>query len=138
MKKRTVLLGKKAGFTLAELMIALVILTVVILSYVGANIQAHKNTEEMNERTVAIQNANQVIEQMRTISNTDPFPASVVTAYPDNGPVAGFNSLTNEQVTVTYQNPAANPLVCTVTVTWSSYTGRQSTETVETYITQRG
>jgi Tfp pilus assembly protein PilV len=124
-------------------MIALTVLTVVIVSFVAANIQAQKNTEEMNERTVAIQNANQVIEQMRTVSNTDPFPASVVTAYPDNSHPAGFNDLADELITITYTGTTAsptteNPLQATVTVSWTSYSGRESSVSVQTHITQRG
>ena len=120
-----------------EIMIALFVISLVLGGYIGGNILAQRNSEEMHERTVAIQNANQVIEQMRTASNTGTFPANVVTAFPQNSNPAGFNNLTNEVVTVSYARTTANPLRVTVTVTWRSYTGRPSTETVQTYITQR-
>lgn len=135
--------GDEFGFTIIEIMIALLVLTLVIVGYVGANIAAQKNSEEMHERTVAIQNANQVIEQMRTLSNTSPFPASVVTGdYQNNGHPTGFNDLTNELITVTYTGATAdptteNPLNVTVTVDWLSYAGRQCREVIQTYITQR-
>ena len=127
----------QTGFTLIELMIALVIVTLVIAGYIGTNIAVQQNTEEMHERTLAIQDANRAIEQMRNASRVGDFPENVTTEFPQNTAVAGFTSLANEQVMVSYANPNANPLVVTVTVTWFSYTRRQDTETVETYITQR-
>lgn len=129
--------SKEGGFTLIELMIALLVLTLVIVGYVGANITAQRNSEEMHERTLAIQDANSAIEQMRDASKTGTFPGNVVTLYPQNSQITGFNNLTNEQVTVNYANSTANPLDVTVTVAWLSYTQRQNTEAVQTYITQR-
>ncbi|HNX68217.1 MAG TPA: prepilin-type N-terminal cleavage/methylation domain-containing protein [Candidatus Omnitrophota bacterium] len=136
-----------AGFTMVEMMIALFVTALIIAGYVGANIMMQRNSEDMHQRTVAIQNANQAIEQMRDVSSAKPFPASVVLAYPDGGQLTGFTSLTNEVVTVSYCRnetspcPASatttNPLDVTVTVAWESYTGRQRTESVRTYITQR-
>lgn len=134
--------GRKVqpGFTIVELMIALFVASLVIAGYVGANILAQKNTEEMNERTVAIQDANQVIERMRNVSNTEnwDFPEDTVAAYPHGAAVTGFNNLINESVIVSYENTNEDPLHVTVTVTWTSYGGRAHTETVETHITQRG
>jgi prepilin-type N-terminal cleavage/methylation domain-containing protein len=127
----------QAGFTIIELMIALLVLTLMIAAFVGANGSAQRTAEEMHQRTVAIQDANRVIEQMRDTSKTGTFPANVTAIYPQNGNVAGIINLLDEVITVTYANAAANPLVATVTVTWTTYTGRQYTETVETYITQR-
>ncbi|MFH1799692.1 MAG: prepilin-type N-terminal cleavage/methylation domain-containing protein [Candidatus Omnitrophota bacterium] len=129
----------KAGFTIIELMIALLVLTLMIGSYVGANVKAQQNTEEMNERTVALQDANRVIERMRDTSNAESlsFPSGTVAVYPNDGTIEGFNNLTDEVVTVSYADESANPLDVTVTVTWTSYTGREHTETVKTHITQR-
>lgn len=129
---------RQSGFTFIELMIALVVITLVIGGYVGANIMAQRNTEEMHERTVAIQDANRVIEQMRDVSKTGTFPANVVAAYPHNGQVAGISNLPDEVLTVTYTGAVTdNPLIATITVTWTSYPVRICTETVQTYITQR-
>ena len=130
--------GNQEGFTLAELMIAFLVITLVIVGYVGATTIAQKNSEEMHERTIAIQNANQVIEQIRTVSNTNPFPGSVIAAYPDNSHPAGFNDLPNEMITVSYSDTTENPLIVTVTVAWQSYARRPYTEAVQTYITKRG
>jgi len=79
------------------LMIALLVLTLMIGAYVGANCAAQRTSEEMHERTVAIQDANRVIEQIRNLSNTEglTFPSGTVTVYPDGGTV------TNASVVVT-------------------------------------
>lgn len=144
------------GFTIVEIMISLLVTTLVIVSYVGANVSAQKNSETMHERTVAIQNANRVIEMMRETSKTGTFPSNVVTAFPDPDPtlkVPQLNSdsdeslLTDQSISVSYcreerspcltADTAAKPLDVSVTVTWLSYTGRENSETVRTYIMQR-
>jgi prepilin-type N-terminal cleavage/methylation domain-containing protein len=140
----------QAGFTLIELMIALLVLALVIVGYAGANITAQRNSEEMHERTIAIQDASRLIEQMRSDSrNAASFPDDLVTPdYPENTPITRhneatdqedpvFNNLPNELTTVAYDDPGGNPLDATVTITWTSYTGRTHTEAVRTYITQR-
>jgi prepilin-type N-terminal cleavage/methylation domain-containing protein len=129
---------KESGFTMIELMVALLVLSTVFVGYISANIIAQRNTETLNERTVAIQDANRVIEQMRTIA-TSPgdFPDNVTDAYPNNTTPVQLNNLTNEVATVSYADPNSNPLITTITVTWLSYTGRPSTLSIQTYITQR-
>ncbi|MFH1799689.1 MAG: prepilin-type N-terminal cleavage/methylation domain-containing protein [Candidatus Omnitrophota bacterium] len=127
----------QAGFTFAELMIALVVVALVIGGYVAANVKAQQSAEAMHERTLAIQDANQVIEQMRDASKTGTFPANVVSAYPDASTPTGFANLPNETITVSYANATADPLDVTITVTWLSYTQREHTEAIQTYITQR-
>jgi prepilin-type N-terminal cleavage/methylation domain-containing protein len=133
-------LKSQTGFTIIELMIALFVLSLLVVGYIGANVMAQRNTEDMNERTVAIQDANRVIEQIRDASNTEgwDFPADTVAAYPDGASVGGFEHLSDEVVTVSYDDPNGDPLHVAIAVTWTSYTGRVHTETVETYITQRG
>jgi len=138
------------GFTLIELMIALVVVSVVIVGYVGANIMAQRNTEDMHERTVAIQDANRLIERMRSAGrDAVSFPADLVAEFPQYpDPITEFNeasqtekpvfnNLTNEKTTVAYDNPGENPLDATITITWKCYTGRACSEAVRAYITQR-
>ncbi len=143
----------RAGFTIIELMIALLVLTAMIAAFVGANGAAQRNAEEMNERTVAIQDANHVIEEMRNDAKnatTCPpgntactFPSNVTSRY--NGTVSGISNLADEAITVAHTVVATGTsnaitydlLKSTVTVSWTSYTGRPFTETVETYLTQR-
>ncbi len=130
-------LDEPSGFTLIELMIALVVVSVLIAGFVGANVMAQHNNEEMHERTLAIQDANRAIEQIRNVSRTGTFPSNVVTAYPDTGELEGFDNLTSETITVSYASTTANPLDVTVTIAWVSYPQRDNEEVIRTYITQR-
>jgi len=130
-------LSHSSGFTMVELMIALFVAALAIVGYIGGNIAIQRHAEELHERTVALQDANQVAERMRSAARTGNFPANLVAAFPDNGAIAGFNNLTNEQVTVSYVNTTADPLDVTVSVNWQSYARRQSTASLRTYITQR-
>lgn len=136
-KERHFRRNNESGFTLAELMIALLICSLLLAGYIGANIQAQRNNEDLNERTLALQDANRAIEQIRNVSRSGNFPANVIGAYPDNSFMEGYNSLTNETVGITYADGSGNPLDVTVTVNWVSYSGRDNTERLRAYITQR-
>ncbi len=137
LRKTTKPLGNNAGFTFVELLIAFFIITLIVAGYAAANTKAQQSSEVMHERTLAIQEANRVIELMRNTSRTGTFPGNVVAAYPSEGSVAGLVGLTDETITVSYADTSANPLDVTVTVAWTSYVGRPETEEVRTYITQR-
>ncbi|OQA57305.1 MAG: hypothetical protein BWY42_00641 [Candidatus Omnitrophica bacterium ADurb.Bin277] len=125
------------GFTIIELMIALFVSALAISGYIGANIVTQRQAEALNERAIAIQEANRVIEQMRNASAGGIFPANVVAAFPNDRTVPGMNALTNEQVRVSYASTTAEPLDATITVTWLSHTGRSSTAALRTYISKR-
>lgn len=127
------------GFTLVELMIALFVAFLVIAGYIGANVTIQRNAEETFERSLAIQDANQVIERIRDVvaNASTNFQTTVLASYPNGSPVEGFTNLTDEVVTVSYVDTAANPLDTTVTVTWTSHTRRTMTATLKTLITKR-
>lgn len=128
-----------AGFTLIELMIALLIASLTLGGYIAANILVQQNNEEMNERTIALQDANRAIEQIRAAARptTPVFPENVTGAYPDNSTVQGSGNLADEIIRINYEDLTANPLLLTATVTWTSSTRHTRTATVQTYITQR-
>lgn len=140
-EKRNHLLKKatprQKGFTLIEVMIALFVLTVAIGTFIGTNMLIQRNAEMGFERSIAIQDANRVLERMRNISRTGTFPSNVVGAFPNNTAVPGFTNLTSEQVTVTYASTTVDPLDVTVTVTWLSQTQRASVLSLRTVMTQR-
>lgn len=146
MSRKKLLSRNTAGFTLIEVMIALVIASIAFGGFIGANVVLQQNTAVLNERTLALQDANRAIEMMRNASRTTApvFPQNVTSVYPSNSTIPGFNTLRDETLTVVHQdlsgNPASastNPLMTSVTVAWTSYRGRANTATVRTYITQR-
>lgn len=125
------------GFSLIEIMITVAVVSLALVGYIGANMSVQQSGEAGYERTVAIQDAHRVIEQMRNATAAGQFPANVTTAFPDNGFVGGFTTLTNEQVQVTYADAAADPLDVTVTVSYRANGRRNVNAAVRSIITQR-
>ena len=104
------------GFTLVELMIAIAIFASALVSLVGAYIGFFILSETSRTREIATADAQSLLERMRNIS---PFTNGAVQAqFPGGTPVAGYANLSNEQVVVTYPNPAAVPLEVRVQVNW--------------------
>lgn len=132
---------KQSGFTLIELMISLVVTVIIIGGYIGANIIIQQNMEVRYESTIAIQDANRVLEQIRNTAQDGTFPDNVVTAFPNDGEVADFDNLnlTDETITISYENDdtAADPLDITITVTWQSQSERTLSTTLRAMVTQR-
>ena len=128
---------KSEGFTLIELMITMVVVVLVIVGFMGANFAIQRSSEAAYSRTVALQDANRVIEAMRNLAASGTFPTNVTGTYSDGGTVSGFSNLTSETVTVSYANSSANPLDATVTVSWSENGVRTVSTSLRTYITQR-
>lgn len=138
MKRIVCLLKDSAGFTLIELMIAMAVIVLALVGYIGANSAIQRSGEAAFERSVAIQDANRVLEQMRSAAALGEFPQSVLDAFPNGGTVAGFTSLSGQQVRVNYIDTAADPLDATVTVTWQQNGLRNVSVTLRTLMTQRG
>ena len=144
----------ETGFTLVEVMITVAVVALALLGLGGASILIQQKSVGLFERSVAIQDTNQVLERMRQIVN-DPctccgttactgvgtctsFPSCLTAQYPNNGTVAGFSNLTSESVAVSYVSSTANPLDATVTTTWTERGVRtNSREAIRTYITKR-
>lgn len=129
----------EAGFTLVEVMITLLVMTLALLGILYANTQVQQTSEAAFERSLAVQDANRVIEQMRNISSDGDFPDNVTDIYPDGGEVAalaGLN-LTNEVVTVSYVDPDLDPLDVLVTVSWDENGRRNVDIALRTIMTQR-
>lgn len=133
------------GFSLIEVMIAMGIVAFVIVALIGANIAVQRTGEAAFQRAIAIQDANQVIEQMRTVASVGQFPDNLVvnSIYLNNAVIPGFNNLVGQNVTVTYFDRDANgdpldddPLDVTVTVAWQENGVRNVAESLRTLITQ--
>ena len=132
---------RKNGFSLIELMISAAILVAAVLPifmlfyYYLVAMEISRNT------TIAVSDAAFILESMRS---TDPVViADVVALYPQATDFTGRigsvpTKLTDEVVTVAYQDPDADPLVVTVTVTWKDQVRiRDRTQTITTKMTVR-
>lgn len=125
------------GFTLIELVIAVMVCVIAVLSVLGANTVVQRNTDVQFQRATAMQDAHRIIERMRTASLNGAFPANVVTNFPNGAAVAGFANLTNEQITVAYVNTLTDPLDVRVTVSWLENGLRPASITMDSLMTQR-
>jgi len=130
-------LKSQNGFTLIEIMITMAVMATALLAALTANAMISQTSEGVYQRLVAVQDANQVIERMRNTAATGTFPGNVTAVYPNGGNVAGFTSLTNETVTVTYVSAITNPLDVTVTVNYLENGRRAANTALRSLVTQR-
>ena len=138
LEKITKLIKELKGFTLVESMITSAIVATVVVGYLGTTIVMQQTTQGIYEETIALQDANRVIEQMRNSAATGTFPSNVTGSF--NGSVTGYSSLPSgntETVTVAYVSASANPLDATVTVSYLANAKRSTSLSMRTYITQR-
>lgn len=132
---------REAGFTLIELMVTVTVVVIALVGFVAANMAIQARSETVFERSVAIQDAHRVLEQMRDAANraaSEQFQGDVINAA--NAAVTTVASLPaadNEQITVTYADQAADPLEVTVSVAWNERGTRQTATSLRTYITPR-
>src|SRR5262245_42771888 len=119
-------LDSERGFSLIEVMITAGIVALVVSGYMASSTSLQFTNQASYERSVALQDANQVVENMRNLAAIGTFPNNVTSVYP-GGTVSGFTKLTNEQVSVSYVSATANPLDVTVSVQYSENGTRTST-----------
>lgn len=138
LRKRAPFNKNSQGFTLIELMIAMAVLVLVLVGYLCANTTIQQSNEAAFERTLALQDANQVLERMRMESASGIFPGNVTAEFPDGEPVSGFTSLSSQSVTVDYVDSTADPLDVTVTVNWLERGVRSTSVSIRSRLTQGG
>ena len=136
-KNKAKSIGNQSGFTLIEVAITMAVVLLALIGAIAANTRLHQTGSAAYERSVAIQDANQIIERIRNTASSGQFPGNVTTAFPNNGQVAGFSGLTNEQIIVSYVNTSADPLDVSVTVNWHENGVRNVSQTLRTLVTQR-
>ena len=128
-----------AGLTLLEVTFAMASLAIVMAGAAQTLVTYHEHMELQRQRTIALENCRTVVSQIRTIrdANTNDYPDAILAVFPDDGVVAGFGGLTNQQVVVSYTNVAANPLEVTVTCNWSDLRGRPVSFNFTSLVTDR-
>jgi len=129
--------ARMGGFTLVELLVSTIVLSIGVLATMLANTYVQQASERVHERMMAAQDAHRVLELIRNASVNGNFPANVTGAYPNGAAVPGFNNLSTEQVVAAYANPNVDPLDITVTTTWLEQGRRNASIQIRTLMTQR-
>lgn len=126
---------RDAGFTLAELMVAVMVFTIGAVALMGVYLGVSQLGEAGRNVAQAMADARVVLEGIRDTS-TAGLPAVTATNWTTWAVTNGLTLLNNESVTVTYANPAADPLPVTVQVSWQDR-GRARSASVDTLVTRR-
>ncbi len=125
------------GFTLLEIVIAFSIFSVMFLALMGGVASSYSNVMNSGDRTVAIKEAQIVLNTIRLARDQGiAVPAGIVAAFPVGPLVPPRTTLPNEVVTITYANTAVSPLTVTVTVQWSTAEGRIYSETLTSILSR--
>lgn len=127
-----------SGFTLLEIVIAMALFTVAMAVAAQSLASYYVTMDMQQQRVVAVNHCRTVLDQMRSVRNNTPNAASntatlvnaILAKFPANVNATGPTTLRNSTVKVTYADTNANPLVATVTVSWSDLRGRAMTMAV--------
>jgi type IV pilus assembly protein PilV len=105
-------ISSEEGFTLLEIMIALVVLSVSLVALAGLQISAIRGNTFSKRMTTAVSIANEKMEQLKNSSYANILSESSIQ-------VNQSNMNFTRQVTVTNNSPLPNTKTVNVTVTWS-------------------
>ncbi|HOV74591.1 MAG TPA: type II secretion system protein [Candidatus Hydrogenedentes bacterium] len=124
----------KEGFSLLEITMAMAIFTVTIAVSAQSLITYYAVMDMQNQRVVAINQCRAILNQMRNARAAG--LAAVVAQFPP-GQSAGPAQLRNSTLTISYEDPAANPLVPNVTIAWQDLQGHATNVNLSTAITDQ-
>ena len=124
------------GVSLLEVMIAVAIIAIgaiVLVAQLESSYKINNDTRETNKAMAHLEAA------MEKVINTT--FSNIITTYPQNGSVYlteidCSDLLPSEHIVVTYADPDADPLEVRVTITWTSFNGRNKSRTLTTMVTR--
>jgi type II secretory pathway pseudopilin PulG len=129
--------GQEHGFSILEVMITLAVCSLAVAGMLATNSVLQKSSAVTHSRLVAVQDANQVIEQMREAAAYGTFPSNLQSAFPNNTLLTNFTNLKDEKIQVQYASPSADPLDVMVQVQWMGPDNRPAVYSLHTLMTQR-
>ena len=133
--------GGRAGFSLIELMIGVVILVVALTAAIGSQVISHNLLRTSRETNTAMGDLEGAMELAILVAPGNlPVPAS---EFANGRPIARFNGLhlRNQTITATYPTYTAglavpDPLEVVMTVRWNDYLQRPRTLSLSTMRTR--
>jgi prepilin-type N-terminal cleavage/methylation domain-containing protein len=130
----------RAGFTLIELMIAIIVLLVAVLATFTSQLRSRELLQTARETGTATADLQSAMERILARPVDDiPIPTS---AFADDQPIADYANLhlANEVVVADYPGYAGgavpDPLPIVLTVTWTDPRGRPRTKTLRSMKTR--
>ena len=132
-------LDTRGGFSLLELTLALAVFVVAMGAAAQILISSSTTITLQQQRVMATKDCQALLSEIRAFrnANSDAFPNAIVAQWPNNQTVAGDYHLTDENLTVSYANPASNPLAVTVKARWRNIDGHPAELTVATLMTDQ-
>jgi len=132
-----------AGFTMLELMVAIGVLLVAVLSAFGSQLTSLSLVSTSRETDTAMTNLQACMESILTLQ-TDQIPLAT-SDFADGQPIPGYDNLSNQRMVATYPgfptgstdpSDVPDPLEIVLTLTWSDAEGRARSVTLNSVKTQ--
>ncbi len=124
--------AKKGGFTLIEVMITILLLTVVMSAILSCFVQGFDILMRMKQMTVATQGIQKELELVRTMHYSD------ILSMDNSFTNDSFSYLDNSSGIINLEDSVGAEIKkLTVSVTWT-YRGRQMRKEIVTYVTKKG
>ncbi|MGE3165594.1 MAG: prepilin-type N-terminal cleavage/methylation domain-containing protein [Planctomycetota bacterium] len=102
------------GFSLMEVAMAVSLLSILTISTLLTLVPVSRQTRLNREVEAATSEVRNVLEQVQST----PY-AEILTAYPDGSTIA-VERLEDGQMSIGYEDPAADPLVMNLAISWTS------------------
>ncbi len=132
--------SRRAGFTLVELMIAIIVLLVAVLATFTSQFRSRELLQTSRETGIAMADLQSAMEQI-LLRPVDQIPIAG-SLYEDDQPIAAFTNLhlANEVITADYPGYAGgavpDPLQIALTITWTDPRGRPRTKSLRSMKTR--
>lgn len=129
------------GMTLIEIMVAAAVFVIGLAALLSGLLSAVYFVDNSRDTTIAVSDLRTMMEHIRSTAFNDlttDFPNTVQDGPGGNNysAIVGGYALRNEHITVTYTNPAADPLEINVSLTWQDKRGRSYSSSMSTYMTR--